>query len=164
MFSAHHSTEALTSPAISLAFVLNARGARSISAALRVMFVHFIFLKNRYVKLTSSSQLIARITADDVAHSRSFSTETRPTASKAAASPAVRHFNTSRTLKAVNDSSTMDFAYLPEILGPEDLGAAPMRVPILPDVNFNQSNAPIATEEAVVMLPQISTMVSPRSL
>lgn len=61
----------------------------------------------------------------------------------------------------MKDTSTIDFAYLPDILGAEDLDITPMRVPILPDVNFNQNNAALPVEEAVVMLPQISTMVSP---
>lgn len=111
-------------------------------------------------KLIDISQLIARINADEVAHARSISTETRPTTLTPTKSPATRHFNTSRALKAVNDSSTIDFAFLPEVLGPEDIGIAPMRVPILPDVNSNGRNAAIASEEIVVMLPQISTMVS----
>lgn len=107
-------------------------------------------------------QLVARINADEIAHSRSFSTETRPSTATATTSPIVRrHFNTSRTLKAVNDSSTMDFAFLPEIVSPEDVGVSAIRVPILPDVNYNQStNTANVVEEAVVMMPQISSMVS----
>lgn len=60
----------------------------------------------------------------------------------------------------MNDTSTIDFAFLPEVLGPEDIEITPMRVPILPDVNFNKNNAALEVEEAVVVLPQISTMVS----
>ena len=49
-----------------------------------------------------------------------------------------RQFNTSRSLKAVHDSSTMDFAYLPELF----LDSAPepaLRVPLLPS-NFYPSS------------------------
>lgn len=41
-----------------------------------------------------------------------------------------RHFNTSRELKAVNDSSTIDFAFLPAFDPDNDVTAAHIRVPI----------------------------------
>jgi len=55
----------------------------------------------------------------------------RPVAANESASSS-RHFNTSRALKSVNDSSTIDFAYLPDF--DPDLGSHPtgIRVPILP--------------------------------
>ncbi|CZT20911.1 uncharacterized protein RCC_06771 [Ramularia collo-cygni] len=115
--------------------------------------------KRRKIETSGAkSDLVARITADEIAHSRSFSTETRPSPSASTKAPVTRHFNTSRTLKAVNDSSTIDFAFMPQILGSEDAGIAAIRVPILPDINFNQNKAAIAPEEPAVMLPQISTM------
>lgn len=53
-----------------------------------------------------------------------------------------RHFNTSRSLKAVGDTSTIDFAFLPKLFeaswGPEP---AAIRVPILPDVHSDQVEA-----------------------
>jgi hypothetical protein len=54
----------------------------------------------------------------------------------------VRHFNTSRSLKAVNDTSTIDFAYFPDF-NPDLEGPAPtIRVPLLPQsVLGNQSKA-----------------------
>lgn len=42
-----------------------------------------------------------------------------------------RYFNTSRELKAVNDSSTIDFAYLPAFDPDSDVTAANVRVPII---------------------------------
>jgi hypothetical protein len=44
----------------------------------------------------------------------------------------VRHFNTSRSMKAVNDSSTIDFAFIPDF--DPDMKRAPVevRVPIVP--------------------------------
>lgn len=47
----------------------------------------------------------------------------------------MRHFNTSRTLKKVHDTSTIDFAFLPDI-DPDNVEAFEMRVPIIP-TNFS---------------------------
>jgi len=87
----------------------------------------------------------------------------RPTAEygEAAVAPPqrVRHFNTSRSLKAVNDSSTIDFAYLPDV-DPDNVEAVDfLRVPIVPD-NYNsaRSGAHAHEVESAVMKPQISTM------
>ncbi|KAF2665412.1 hypothetical protein BT63DRAFT_428375 [Microthyrium microscopicum] len=56
----------------------------------------------------------------------------RPTASSAgASSKAERHFNTSRSLKAVGDTSTIDFAYLPELEHSGSEGPGSARVPLL---------------------------------
>lgn len=98
---------------------------------------------------------MSRLSADDLTHSRAFSTaimaNKRPGGEKPAdEAKAVRHFNTSRALKANNDSSTIDFAYLPEnIFDPENPEAA-IRVPLLPD-NFSPSrtgaHAPEADDE-----------------
>lgn len=55
----------------------------------------------------------------------------------------VRHFNTSRTLKAVNDTSTIDFAYLPAV--EDGLDHSMIRVPILPD-NYSASHGPVVEE------------------
>jgi len=53
-----------------------------------------------------------------------------------------RHFNTSHALKAVNDSSTIDFAYLPKLFeaayGPQP---AEIRVPILPHINSDYAES-----------------------
>lgn len=58
----------------------------------------------------------------------------------------VRHFNTSRSLKAVADSSTIDFAYIPDF----DLNAQSepenLRVPILPFTNASEATKAVATE------------------
>lgn len=83
---------------------------------------------------------MSRLSADDLTHSRAFTTAVnatrRPSAeTKVDDAKPVRHFNTSRALKANNDSSTIDFAYLPEnIFDPENPEAA-IRVPLLP-TNF----------------------------
>ena len=113
-------------------------------------------------------QLLNRLHADELAHSRAFSTaasqvqQQRPSIVRASDSPkTTRHFNTSRAHKAVNDSSTMDFAYFPattSAAADEEV----FRVPILPTLNpaaptHNASSAEVE-EETVVMKPQISTM------
>ncbi|MCJ1410884.1 hypothetical protein MMC19_004971 [Ptychographa xylographoides] len=69
-----------------------------------------------------------------------------------------RHFNTSRSLKAVNDSSTIDFAYMPQFA--LEIPQAPeiMRIPLLPD-NYVPPRRSVAQQEAVesVIRPQIET-------
>lgn len=96
---------------------------------------------------------------DEHSHSRAFSSASeqpkRPSTTKPEPKP-VRHFNTSRSLKAVNDSSTIDFAYLPTSAF-EDSEAEVFRVPILPNNFTTKVNTPEAAE-APVMKPEISTM------
>ncbi|ORY09359.1 hypothetical protein BCR34DRAFT_568505 [Clohesyomyces aquaticus] len=82
-------------------------------------------------------------------------TTVRPPSVLDASNPNVRHFNTSRALKAVNDTSTIDFAYLPDY-DPDTRDAPILRVPILPTVT-NRSYAMEDVDEPV-MLPQISTV------
>lgn len=55
------------------------------------------------------------------------------------ASTGTRHFNTSRSLKAIKDSSTIDFAYLPDF--DPDTSSAPVevRVPLMPSTNFSST-------------------------
>jgi hypothetical protein len=50
----------------------------------------------------------------------------------------VRYFNTSRSLKAIKDSSTVDFVYIPDFDPDTHTARADFRVPILP---FNQAGA-----------------------
>lgn len=53
-----------------------------------------------------------------------------------------RHFNTSRELKTVNDSSTIDFAYLPKLFdGSLDPPPRAIQIPILPDVDSSQASS-----------------------
>jgi len=121
--------------------------------------------KRRKIDFSGNKQdLISRLSADEITSSRAFSTAVeqskRPTQPKTEyTSNTVRHFNTSRTLKTVNDSSTIDFAYLPDF-DPDNSEASStlmMRVPITPD-NFSPArtgaHAP-EVEEIVVMKPEI---------
>jgi hypothetical protein len=82
-----------------------------------------------------------------------------------------RHFNTSRSLKAVNDSSTIDFAFLPDVdssLGPV---RSEIRVPILPHIESDDANAMLdhhdvdaeaggldESGDSAIMKPQILTV------
>lgn len=76
--------------------------------------------------------------------------------------PSVRHFNTSRELKAVKDNSPIDFAFLPTtIMSPDNVDVyhhpAQIRVPIIPT---GADTAPKVEQEdtVVVMKPQINVM------
>jgi hypothetical protein len=138
------------------------------------------------LSLTRLSQLIARINADQLAHHRAFSTTspTRPTPTtspntSAAAGNGTRHFNTSRSLKTVNDSSTIDFAYMPWTAADHDDShptlhnpqTSSLRVPIIPSNLVSSSSSRISRQGAntlaptdefsqaeTVMKPTISTM------
>jgi hypothetical protein len=69
----------------------------------------------------------------------------------------VRHFNTSRSLKAVGDSSTIDFAYLPDY--DPDTGDSPIiRVPILPQTVIAESNQVRAVQDTEETGPRIMTV------
>ncbi|GAB7361541.1 hypothetical protein MBLNU230_g1595t1 [Neophaeotheca triangularis] len=113
----------------------------------------------------NKQELVNRLNAEELTQSRAFSTTAaqtkRPVAednSDAAAAPA-RHFNTSRTLKAVNDSSPLDFAYMPSQEAFQDADLS-LRVPILPD-NYSPprtgAHAPL-NDASVVLKPQVNAM------
>ncbi|KAF2677257.1 hypothetical protein K458DRAFT_424119 [Lentithecium fluviatile CBS 122367] len=110
----------------------------------------------------SKDELTARLSAHELANSRSFSTaiqnSKRPIPNTAEAGAPVRHFNTSRSLKAVKDSSTIDFAYIPDF--DPDARSAPVdiRVPILPQTTSPNVQAVEEIEE--VMLPTIYTVAA----
>lgn len=95
-------------------------------------------------------QLMGRLSADDLTHSRAFTTAVnnskRPSAEQQEEVKAVRHFNTSRALKAVNDSSTIDFAYFPDF-DPDNAEASAIRVPLLHD-NFSPARTGAHSPEA----------------
>ncbi|ERF76117.1 hypothetical protein EPUS_01450 [Endocarpon pusillum Z07020] len=100
-------------------------------------------------------ELVDRLANHDSMQSRAFSiamrrfgsTQTRKgLGSKSPAeSPPTRHFNTSRQLKSVNDSSTIDFAYLPKLFdGSLDPPTAGIRVPILPHIDSTEAQDTLA--------------------
>ena len=82
-----------------------------------------------------------------------------------------RHFNTSRSLKAVHDSSTIDFAFLPDIDSSLEPVRTEIRVPILPHIESEDANAMLdhhdidaeaggldESGDSAVMKPQILTV------
>jgi len=96
-----------------------------------------------------------------MASSRAFSTQVskRPTPSATSAGTPNRHFNTSRTLKAVNDSSTIDFAFIPDF-DPDTGVSSVVRVPILPQTNISEAAKAYtaADGEEEVGLPTTNTI------
>ena len=86
------------------------------------------------------NQLLNRLTAHEMASSRAFSSQAskRPTPSSTSAGTPARHFNTSRTLKAVNDTSTIDFTFIPDF-DPDTGNSSVVRVPILPQTNISDA-------------------------
>ncbi|KAK3622863.1 hypothetical protein LTR56_008983 [Elasticomyces elasticus] len=116
--------------------------------------------KRRRIEPTGSQQdLISRLQAHEMVNSRAFSTAVeqskRPTADSAATTTSVRHFNTSRSLKSVGDTSTIDFAFLPEPDWDALAEGGEIRVPI---IALDFSPAKVEEAEPVVMKAEISTM------
>jgi hypothetical protein len=58
----------------------------------------------------------------------------------------VRHFNTSRSLKAVKDSSTIDFMYIPDFNPDLQVSSGSLRVPILPWMQASEATKAELTE------------------
>ncbi|KAI9829753.1 MAG: hypothetical protein M1819_005990 [Sarea resinae] len=91
----------------------------------------------------SKEQLVNRLITDDLARARGFSTAVKQASKRPIPIVAQPHpnpsrpFNTSRALKAVHDTSTMDFAYMPSMEAAGALDDA-VRVPLLPDNFFPQ--------------------------
>lgn len=67
-----------------------------------------------------------------------------------------RNYNTSRVLKAVNDSSTMDFTYLPMVESESEVSGPAITVPLLPQT-YTSRHVKQADPEIVVIRPMIVT-------
>jgi len=93
------------------------------------------------------------------------------TVDRPAQEPQSRHFNTSRSLKAVGDSSTIDFAYLPDFDASLEPSQTGIRVPILPHIESDDAQAVLDhhnldaeaggeddSQHSTVMKPQIVTV------
>ncbi|KAL5342550.1 hypothetical protein BJX70DRAFT_394766 [Aspergillus crustosus] len=80
----------------------------------------------------SHAELVERLSNHDFLQSRAFSIAMKRINSSSTKDTPSREFNTSRSLKAVNDSSTVDFAYFPTIT--ENHTSSEVAVPILPDI------------------------------
>lgn len=95
-------------------------------------------------------QLVDRLSAHELTNSRAFSTAVqdskRPIPEPASPGTPIRHFNTSRSLKAVGDSSTIDFAYIPDF-DPDTKSAPVLRVPILPQTELAEAHKKHTAQE-----------------
>lgn len=97
-------------------------------------------------------ELIDRLAGHDNLQARAFSIAMKRIATDSTRKPfgttspaettPQRHFNTSRALKAVGDTSTIDFAFLPKLFD-SSLYPAPaaIRVPILPHIESDDAEA-----------------------
>jgi hypothetical protein len=91
----------------------------------------------------------------------------RPIPDPANAGKPVRQFNTSRSLKKVGDSSTVDFAFIPDF-DPDSQVAPIMRVPILPYAEAyapesSVQSAAEAEDSVCYEAPLVSTSILTRS-
>ncbi|CAI6338631.1 unnamed protein product [Periconia digitata] len=111
----------------------------------------------------SKDELVSRLSAHELANTRSFSSAVQnskrivPAVSETGKS--VRHFNTSRSHKAVGDSSTIDFAFIPDFDPDTQSAPVEIRVPILPQTTIPFEAVTEEAEEAV-MLPSIYTVAA----
>ena len=101
------------------------------------------------------SQETANAEQSDNTTTRAFSTaiEQSRRAIEQPTKPTVRHFNTSRILKAPKDTSTIDFAFLPADFDPDSVAPVLLRVPILPTNFFPPKTGAHAPEVEAVCLP-----------
>ncbi|RDH21024.1 hypothetical protein M747DRAFT_28597 [Aspergillus niger ATCC 13496] len=119
-------------------------------------------LKNECVKRSlrssgSQSELVERLSNHDFLQSRAFSIAMkRINGSSSAEYNHGRQFNTSRSSKAVGDSSTVDFAYMPSMAEIDAPAArADPQIPILSDIYTHYD--PTQSQEAP-MRPQVYTV------
>ncbi|KAI9371550.1 hypothetical protein BJX61DRAFT_543560 [Aspergillus egyptiacus] len=81
----------------------------------------------------TQEELVERLSNYDFLQSRAFSIAMKRISSSSESETRSRQFNTSRSLKAVNDSSTVDFAYMPSIAA-ENNTSSDIQVPILSEI------------------------------
>ncbi|KAL4938991.1 hypothetical protein BDV06DRAFT_199729 [Aspergillus oleicola] len=111
--------------------------------------------QSRKLRATGTqAELVERLSNHDFLQSRAFSIAMRRINSSSKKETPSREFNTSRSLKAVNDASTVDFAYMPSIAAESTSTDAP--IPILSEVytHYDPTN-PSSTSP---MKPQVYTV------
>jgi hypothetical protein len=105
----------------------------------------------------SKNELVERLSNHDMLQSRAFSIAMKRIDGPVFSSASARQFNTSRAKRTVNDSSTMDFVYMPNHSTFEGTNPNPTpRVPILPNAQSGYESSPIV--EQAPMKPQIHTV------
>lgn len=117
--------------------------------------------RRRSILYTGTKQeLVGRLANHDSMQSRAFSIAMKRLGQEqarkglGAKSPAEkapsRYFNTSRELKKLNDSSTIDFAYLPRLFDRSlDPPQAGIRVPILPHIDSAEAQGTLSRNPGV---------------
>ncbi|KAL4755245.1 hypothetical protein BDW72DRAFT_56439 [Aspergillus terricola var. indicus] len=113
------------------------------------------------------AELVERLSNHDFLQSRAFSIAMRRINSSSKPDTPSRTFNTSRSLKAVNDSSTVDFAYMPSIAESNN-SSWDVPVPILPEMYTHHeptgpSSAPMKPQVYTVSGDGIDVSASPMS-
>lgn len=135
---------------------LNAADQSSLYAARTLPDLKLECQKRSLRAIGNHSELVERLSNHDVLQSRAFSIAMRRINSNAFSEPATRQFNTSRASSAINDSSTVDFVYMPAM---SEIEAGPVRstprIPVLPDLH---SLAETPSPSAPPMKPQIYTV------
>ena len=104
----------------------------------------------------TQAELVERLANHDFLQSRAFSIAMRRINGSSQVDHA-RQFNTSRAQKAVNDSSTVDFVYMPSMADIDAPAPRPdPRIPILPDSYSHHLQAP--APGSAPMKPQVYTV------
>ncbi|KAL4964783.1 uncharacterized protein BDV14DRAFT_200595 [Aspergillus stella-maris] len=112
--------------------------------------------QSRKLRATGTqAELVERLSNHDFLQSRAFSIAMRRINSSSKKDTPSREFNTSRSLKAVKDTSTVDFAYMPSIAA-ESSPSTDAPVPILSEVFTHYD--PTNPSSASPMKPQVYTV------
>ncbi|KAL2867901.1 uncharacterized protein BJX67DRAFT_380459 [Aspergillus lucknowensis] len=98
------------------------------------------------------AELVERLSNHDFLQSRAFSIAMKRINGSSASQAPTRSLNTSRSLKAVGDSSTVDFAYMPSIA--ESGSSSDIPVPILSEIYTHYD----PTTSSSPMRPQVYTV------
>ncbi|PWY93715.1 hypothetical protein BO94DRAFT_532647 [Aspergillus sclerotioniger CBS 115572] len=105
----------------------------------------------------TQAELVERLSNHDFLQSRAFSIAMRRiNGSSSAGKSHDRQFNTSRSSKAVNDSSTVDFAYMPSMA--EIDGAAARADPQIPILSEIYTHYDATQTQSAPMRPQVYTV------
>lgn len=123
-------------------------------------------LKNECLKRSlrpagTKSELIERLSNYDILQSRAFSIAMRRINGGAFSETPSRQFNTSRAGKGVNDTSTVDFVYMPSMLEVEAPAQRPgPRIPVLPEIPRSsiRYDGSQTLESVPPMKPQVYTV------
>jgi hypothetical protein len=87
----------------------------------------------------SKTELVDRLSNNDVLYTRAFNIAKSRINGSFGGPAEARSFNTSRASKSVNDSSTLDFVYMPSIASIEAETTQSQRMPMIGNLNFDLS-------------------------